>query len=114
MKSLLEEVLDSITHILNTKPTFGAWGKDLGLEDFSGCNEAKERVKNIADSIVLNIKKYEKRLKVIDIKMSKFKGFSDFSFELQGELEGKVLVFDINISKKSGINFLLRQNFTES
>lgn len=113
-ESLLEEVLDSLTHILNTKQSFGAWEKDLGIEDFSGMNQSKKEIKKLGDTILSNIKKYERRLNVKSLQVSKFKSFSDFAFELEGELEGTERIFDIKISKKHGINVMLRSNLAES
>lgn len=103
-KSLSEEIALSLSHLLSTKQTYGAWQKELGIADYSNCNESKAILQEIADDIAVNIRAYEKRFHLKKVNVFDFKGFNDFSFELVGDLEGRSQIFYINISNKRGIN----------
>ena len=102
-KTTEEEVLHSLTCLLNTKKSFGAWQKELGLEDYSHGNNSNEILQKMAEDISTTIKTYEKRFKLESVQVSFFHSFSHFIFELNGELEREKKIFYVRITKKNGI-----------
>lgn len=66
-KSLEEEVADNLTALLNTKESFGAIQKGLGLKTYSSCKSRDDIFKDLAADIQYNIDTFEKRIKLIEI-----------------------------------------------
>jgi predicted component of type VI protein secretion system len=99
---LAEEVLGSITHLLGTKQTFGAWQKGMGLDDYSYANASEEIINKIVDDIVYNIQNYEKRFQLSSVKATPPLNPRSLCFELEGILDGKVQIFHIYLEKNRG------------
>lgn len=104
IKTLQAEVLQSISCLLNTKQSFGAWQKELGLEDYSYAAKSAEILQKMAEDIAKTIQANEKRFKLQSVTVSYFHNASHFAFELLGELERKPQIFYIHITKNHGIN----------
>ncbi len=68
-RGLEEEVVGNLSSLLNTKATFGAWQKGMGLKSYA-CNKSNLTIVNeIIDDIVFNIEQYEKRMKVLAVRV---------------------------------------------
>lgn len=95
-----DEVIDSLRHLFSTKQSYGAWQKELGLDDYSGVNYSTKVLKQIEEDVALNIKTYEKRFMLKSVKMSSFKSYADFEVKVEGEIEGAAVVFYLHITRR--------------
>lgn len=68
-KSMHEEVMQNVEYLLNTKATFGAWQKGMGLQSYAYNKSNLSVVNGIIDDIFYNIETYEKRIKVLGIEV---------------------------------------------
>lgn len=68
-KSFHEEVVQNLAYLLNTKATFGAWQKGMGLKSYAYNKSNLAVVNGIINDIVFNIETFEKRIKVLGIEV---------------------------------------------
>ena len=68
-KSLQEEVVENLSRLFNTKATFGAWQKRMGLKSYAYNKSNLSVVNEIIDDIVYNIEIFERRIKVLGIQV---------------------------------------------
>ncbi|GIW70581.1 MAG: hypothetical protein KatS3mg102_0123 [Planctomycetota bacterium] len=64
----LRAVIDHLNHMLNTKKTFGAWLQDYGIGDFNEWKSRRKIVDTIMAEIAHNIRRYEPRVDIEEIK----------------------------------------------
>jgi len=106
--STRDEVFDSLRHLFSTKQSYGAWQKELGLDDFSGANYSPEVLKQIEENIALNMSTYEKRLTLRELEVTSFKSYADFEVKVVGDIEGVETVFYIYITRKRETSVSIR------
>ena len=66
--NLLQEVVEHVSDLLNTKKTFGSYSKDLGLSDCDG--SLQQIVKQLIEDMRRCLETFEPRIQVIDIQPS--------------------------------------------
>ncbi|GEM_PF-2263684 len=106
--NLREEVIDSLRHLFSTKQTYGAWQKELGLDDYSGSNYSPETLKQIEEDIAQNIQIYEKRIDLELVEITTFKSYADFEVKVEGKIQGEKIVFFVHITRKRETNITVR------
>ena len=65
--SEIEEIFESICDLLNTKRTFGAYQRDLGLDTYMYLSSNHELAKQVVNDIKDCISRHEKRVVVYDV-----------------------------------------------
>ena len=94
-----EEILNSLTSLLNTKEGFGAWQKGLGLKNYSYVNSYTGAIKEISKDIESNILNYDKRVQIIDIEFVDTKIPLTLKFQIKCKIAGAFHSFYIGISQ---------------
>ncbi len=102
-RNLKVEVLESLTHLLSVKESFGAWQKGLGLGDYSYSNQCNELIPKIIEDICFNITQYEKRFKLDKITLVSPENLMNLCFELEGTIEESPQMFYLYINRGSNI-----------
>ena len=102
-KSLKVEILESLTHLLSVKESFGAWQKGLGLGDYSYSNQCRELIPKIIEDICFNITQYEKRFNLTKVTLVSSNNIMNLCFELEGMIEETPQMFYLYINKGSNI-----------
>lgn len=103
-----EEVVASLRHLLSTKQSYGAWQKELGLDDYSGANYSTDILRKIEEDVALNIAMYEKRFTVRHVEISSFKSYADFEVKVEGDIEGKDTIIYLHITRRKESNVSVR------
>ena len=65
--SLEKEVADHLSALFNTKQSFGAWQKGLGMRNYCSGKSRTDIIEDIVADIRYNIVNFEKRVKLIEI-----------------------------------------------
>ena len=94
-KSLSEEVFESICDLLNTKISFGAYQKDLGMNAYVYLSSNNEVSKQIIQDIKTCLKKYETRISITDIRSLPSKDSLSLNFVIQCEIQKKNSSFQL-------------------
>ncbi|HUD01895.1 MAG TPA: GPW/gp25 family protein [Rhabdochlamydiaceae bacterium] len=88
-KSLEQEVADSLMSLFNTKQSFGAWQKGLGLQTYCSSKSRNDVIAEIVSDIKYNIDCFEKRIKLIDIQVIENKSISNLKLQINCHLGGR-------------------------
>lgn len=97
--NLLEEVVNSLSALFNTKQNFGAWQKQLGLRDYSNAHSLHATVEEITADLQYNIKHYEPRIKSPQIKL--ISTTTPLCFEISCQLQQKPQHFYIYFNQRA-------------
>lgn len=94
-KNLSEEIFESICDLLNTKISFGAYQKDLGMNVYVYLSSNNEVSKQIIQDIKSCLKKYETRISISNIKPVPNKDSFSLNFVIQCEIQKKPYSFQL-------------------
>lgn len=97
-KDYEKEVIDNLVALFNTKETYGAWQKGLGLKNYSHILYRNDLVKEIIADIKYNIEHFEKRVKLLDIQEIKDENPLTIRFQLRCQIGGKFHSFYIGFN----------------
>lgn len=86
-KSDHEEILDSICDLLNTKISFGAYQKDLGMNTYIYLSSNSTVSKQIIQDIKHCLEKYETRITILDIRPAPSKDALSLGFVIQCKIQ---------------------------
>ncbi len=106
--SIKDEVISSLRHLFSTKQSYGAWQRELGLDDYSGANYSSEVLRQIEEDIALNIKTYEKRITLLRVEISSFKSYADFEVKVDGDINGEEVTFYVHITRRRETDVSIR------
>jgi predicted component of type VI protein secretion system len=93
-----DEVVNNLISLLNTKQQYGAWHRGLGLNAYSNFNSYAGAVNKIIEDIEYNIKHFEKRVQLIDIKLVDSSTPLYIKFQIQCKILGKFHAFYIGFT----------------
>ncbi|MBS0615343.1 MAG: GPW/gp25 family protein [Verrucomicrobia bacterium] len=94
-KSLQEDIFDSICDLLNTKVTFGAYQKDLGMETYVYLSSSSEISKQIIKDIRTCLEKYETRITITDVQPMPPKGDMYLGFMINCKIQKSSHTFQL-------------------
>ncbi|MBS0647908.1 MAG: GPW/gp25 family protein [Verrucomicrobia bacterium] len=94
-KELEKEVVHHLMALLNTKQTFGAWQKGLGMKTYCSSKSRSDVIAEIIDDVKYNIEAFEKRIKLIDIQVIDSKSIFNLRLQINCYLGGKFHSFYI-------------------
>jgi predicted component of type VI protein secretion system len=105
---LKEEIFEHICDLLNTKKTFGAIEKELGLDNYVYIGSNKEMNKKIISDIKFCLEKYESRIQVIDILSIPSQNHFSLSFLIKCKINNQSHSFQISFYQQKnnqGLNY---------
>jgi predicted component of type VI protein secretion system len=88
-KGLEKEVADHLASLFNTKQSFGAWQKGLGLKSYCSSQSRNDVIAEIVADIKYNIDCFEKRIKLIDIQVMDNQSIFNLRFQINCQLGGR-------------------------
>jgi predicted component of type VI protein secretion system len=94
-KTLPEEIFESICDLLNTKISFGAYQKDLGVNVYVYLSSNNEISKQIIQDIKNCLTKYENRIQITHIKSVPNKDSFSLNFVIQCEIQKNPYSFQL-------------------
>jgi predicted component of type VI protein secretion system len=94
-KGLEKEVADHLMALLNTKQTFGAWQKGLGMKSYCSSKSRSDVIAEIVADIKYNIDSFEKRIKLIEIQVIDNKSIFNLRLQINCHLGGNFHSFYI-------------------
>jgi len=98
-KGLEKEVAYHLSALLNTKESFGAWQKGLGLQSYCSSKSRNDIIAEIVGDIKYNIECYEKRIKLIDIQVIDSKSIFNLRLQINCQLGGRFHSFYIGFKQ---------------
>lgn len=97
-KDYEEEVVSNLTSLFNTKRYFGAWQRELGLQNYGNINSYKGTIKEIISDIQYNIRHYERRIELLSIESMESDTPFTLRFQIKCKLGGKFHSFYVGFT----------------
>lgn len=98
-KNYREEILDNLECLLNTKQTFGAWQKGLGLSSYCNGKSRTDLIEDMIEEIKLNIEKFEPRIKLTEVDFVKDSDLLNMKFKVDCQSGGSFHSFYIGFKQ---------------
>lgn len=97
-KEYEQEVIQNLISLFNTKQSFGAWQKGLGLKSYCLGKSRNHIIEEMIADIKFNIEQFEKRIKVIEIQAINDTSIVNLSFQIKCQLGEQFHSFYIGFS----------------
>jgi len=94
-KDLVEEVCDHLSVLFNTKQLFGSWQKGYGMGSYTSGKPRSELIEDMVNDLKYNIETYERRLKLLSIKVIDEKDVFNPRFQISCKIGEKFHSFYI-------------------
>ncbi len=94
-KTLSEDIFESVCDLLNTKISFGAYQKDLGMNVYIYLSSNNEISKQIIHDISTCLKKYETRIAITNIKSMPSRDALSLAFMIECNIQKKPYSFQL-------------------
>lgn len=101
-RDIEEEVIENLKELLNTKQSYGAWQRGLGLKNYANINSSIRTAEEIIHDIETNILLFEKRLKCIKISLLSNEKPLSLRLQLECLIGGKFHSFYIGFTNFPG------------
>lgn len=85
-KTLQDEVVTHLIGLFNTKQTFGAWQKGLGVRSYSSGRSRADIIEQVIQDIKYNLEKFEERIKIIEIRVMDSENVFNLRFQIKCQL----------------------------
>lgn len=102
-KEYEQEVIGNLISLFNTKESFGAWQKGLGLKSYCLGKSLNTIIEEMIADIKYNIEQFEKRIKVIEIQAVNSKTILNIHFQIKCKLGEKFHSFYIGFNSQNPI-----------
>ena len=98
-KDYQQEIVENLTAIFNTKQTFGAWQRGLGLKSYCNGKSRNDLIEEIVLDVKTNIEQFEKRVQLIDIKVVDNKGLFNLNLQINCRAGGQFHAFYLGFKR---------------
>ncbi len=83
----IKSIVENLNNILNTKQGFGSFLEGFGIRDLSECNSREKLGTAILEEVTNNIERFEPRLKIEGITITKKTDAFRIAFKIEGKIK---------------------------
>ncbi len=95
-KTNYENIIQNLNHILNTKQQYGSFLDNYGIRDLNAFYNKADISKAVIRDVIENIERFEKRIKVLDIKHKDSRSLFQLSFTIECQIHDIHKSLDMN------------------